>query len=286
MRVKNSPLLLLIILSAAAIPASAQSYLSDQPVTTAPELTFTTWNIMASRLTRTSNLTAAVTDLNSDFIALQEVDFNTQRSGKNAGGNKPVDQAAMLAEAGKMNYAECKSIYFEGGQYGTALLSHWKIQRTEQIKLSNTAGTEQRTACINYITVTGIPVQLAIIITHPDQARNNALRLTQIKEILTAVSKASKTAIPVLMGDLNLVPTSTEYKELVRQMNDTLPIEGHFTYPSWNPNRRIDYILTSTAQHWKIDQIKLPVKSPSGKMPFDKLSDHLPVIVTMKLTHL
>lgn len=285
MRVKNNFLLLLFPFSAAIFPAYAQNFFSDQPVATAPELTFATWNIMASRLTKTSNLIAAVTDLNSDFIALQEVDFNTQRSGKNTGGNKPVDQAALLAEAGEMNYAECKSINFEGGQYGTALLSHWKIQKTEQIKLSNTKGTEQRTACINYITVAGIPAPLAIIITHPDQASNNALRLIQIRELLTAVNKVSKTAIPVLMGDLNLVPTSTEYKELVHQMNDTLPIDGHFTYPSWNPNRRIDYILTSTAQNWKIDQIKLPVKSPSGKMPFDKLSDHLPVIVTMKLTH-
>lgn len=282
---KRNPiyLLFLTLLTTLSVPARAHNYLAEKPVASAPELTFATWNIMASRLNQTSRLADAIPALQSDIIALQEVDFNTQRSARNAGTVKPVNQAEMLAKAGKMHYAECPSIDFDGGKYGTALLSRWKIDKTEQVKLSNIEGREQRTACVNYITVPGMPAPLAVIITHPDQERDNTLRLKQIRELMALVDKTGKNAIPVLMGDLNLVPASPEYRELRYQMNDTLPTEGDFTYPSWNPNRRIDYILTSTAQQWTVES---SVEGNSGNIPWGQLSDHLPLIVRLQLTHL
>lgn len=284
---KSICLLLLTLLTAVALPAEAHNYLADKPVASAPELTFTTWNIMASRLNQTSRLAAAMPALQSDIIALQEVDFNTQRSAKNAGTSTPVNQAEILAKAGNTHYAECRSIDYDGGQYGTALLSRWKIDKTEQVKLRNIEGREQRTACVNYITVPGMPAPLAVIITHPDQKRDNVLRLKQIHELMALVDKAGRNAIPVLIGDLNLVPASPEYHELRYQMNDTLPAEGNFTYPSWNPNRRIDYVLTSTAQQWDILQGKDPnVTEFRGNIHWGQLSDHLPLVVHLKLTHL
>lgn len=282
---KRNPiyLLFLTLLTILSVPARAHNYLAEKPVASAPEMTFATWNIMASRLNQTSRLADAIPALQSDIIALQEVDFNTQRSARNAGTVKPVNQAEMLAKAGKMHYAECPSIDFDGGKYGTALLSRWKIDKTEQVKLSNIEGREQRTACVNYITVPGMPAPLAVIITHPDQERDNTLRLKQIRELMALVDKTGKNAIPVLMGDLNLVPASPEYRELRYQMNDTLPTEGDFTYPSWNPNRRIDYILTSTAQQWTVES---SVAGNRGNIPWGQLSDHLPLIVRLQLTHL
>ncbi len=282
---KRNPiyLLFLTLLTILSVPARAHNYLAEKPVASAPEMTFATWNIMASRLNQTSRLADAIPALQSDIIALQEVDFNTQRSARNAGTAKPVNQAEMLAKAGKMHYAECPSIDFDGGKYGTALLSRWKIDKTEQVKLSNIEGREQRTACVNYITVPGMPAPLAVIITHPDQERDNTLRLKQIRELMALVDKTGKNAIPVLMGDLNLVPASPEYRELRYQMNDTLPTEGDFTYPSWNPNRRIDYILTSTAQQWTVES---SVAGNRGNIPWGQLSDHLPLIVRLQLTHL
>lgn len=284
MREKSTCLLLLTLLFAVASPTQAHSYLADKSVTSAPELTFATWNIMASRLTQTTRLAVAIPALQSDIIALQEVDFNTQRSAKNAGQSSPVNQAEILASAAKMNYAECRSINFEGGQYGTALLSRWKIDKTEQIKLSNIDGREQRTACVNYITIPGMPAPVAVIITHPDQERDNTLRLQQIRELMALVDKVGKNAVPLLMGDLNLVPMSPEYRELRYQMNDTLPTEGNYTYPAWNPNRRIDYILTSTAQQWDILGRKIPdVTERWRDKNWEQLSDHLPLIVHLKL---
>lgn len=282
---KRNPiyLLFLTLLTILSVPARAHNYLAEKPVASAPEMIFATWNIMASRLNQTSRLADAIPALQSDIIALQEVDFNTQRSARNAGTVKPVNQAEMLAKAGKMHYAECPSIDFDGGKYGTALLSRWKIDKTEQVKLSNIEGREQRTACVNYITVPGMPAPLAVIITHPDQERDNTLRLKQIRELMALVDKTGKNAIPVLMGDLNLVPASPEYRELRYQMNDTLPTEGDFTYPSWNPNRRIDYILTSTAQQWTVES---SVAGNRGNIPWGQLSDHLPLIVRLQLTHL
>ncbi|EPE9184859.1 endonuclease/exonuclease/phosphatase family protein, partial [Escherichia coli] len=68
--------------------------------------------------------------------------------------------------------------------------------------------------------------------------------------------------------------------------NDT-DKELKYTAPSWNPDRKIDYILTSNAQKWDIKDVYIPKPSdratPESK-PYASVSDHLPLLVEMKLT--
>lgn len=64
-------------------------------------------------------------------MALQEVDVNTERSGA---GN----QSEMIAEKLDMHYFYAKSIDFQGGEYGVAILSKFpkeneKINRLPKI---------------------------------------------------------------------------------------------------------------------------------------------------------
>lgn len=238
---------------------------------------------MASELSSLESLKSALPDLKSDIIALQEVDYNTQRSSKSSPGNIPVNQAAILAESMSMHLSECHAISFEGGYYGMALLSRYPISKTEKIKLGNLNNREERAACVNYISISGIPSPVAIIITHPDQDRDNTLRIKQIRELMGYVDEISKYAIPIIIGDLNLVPASPEYSELMYQMNDTLPVNEYYTFPSWNPNRRIDYILTSKSQKWKVIEAQVIKENTDSLTKWIQISDHLPIRVKMKL---
>ncbi len=261
----------------------SHDYITSQYISDAPVITLSSYNIMASELSSLESLKLALPDLKSDVIALQEVDYNTQRSSKSSPGNIPVNQAAILAESMSMHFSECRAISFDGGYYGMALLSRYPISKTEKIKLGNLNNREERAACVNYISIPRIPSPVAIIITHPDQDRDNTLRIKQIRELMGYVDEISKYAIPIIIGDLNLVPASPEYSELMYQMNDTLPVNEYYTFPSWNPNRRIDYILTSKSQKWKVIEAQVIKENTDSLTKWIQISDHLPIRVKMKL---
>jgi len=57
---------------------------------------------------------------NPDFVALQEVDDKTNRTGG-------VDQLAYLADSTKMFYFFSPHREFDGGLYGNGILSKWPI---------------------------------------------------------------------------------------------------------------------------------------------------------------
>jgi len=279
---KKTPLALLLI--ATSLSSHAHNYITNKNNITTKEITFSSYNIMAARLNTLDKLSEAINALDADIIGLQEVDVNTMRSAKSAPDKKPVDQAKYLSDKNKMYYKACESIDFDGGKYGTALLSKWPITSTEKIDLVNAEGREQRSACINTITIPGYPAPLTVIVTHPDPERDNSLRLKQVRQIMELIDKVSKNSITVLIGDLNLVPFSPEFKEISYQMNDTMPVEGNYTYPGWNPNRRIDYVLTSKAQEWEIVERKVPSPESQWKgIDWGQISDHLPLIINMRL---
>src|SRR5690554_5403008 len=74
----------------------------------------------------------------ADLIALQEVDVDTERSGK---GN----QAEMLAQKLGMDFFFAKSIDYGGGDYGVAVLSRFPIIHQQIIPLPHVnQGAEQR----------------------------------------------------------------------------------------------------------------------------------------------
>jgi endonuclease/exonuclease/phosphatase family metal-dependent hydrolase len=56
-----------------------------------------------------------------DLVALQEVDVNTERSGKG------LNQAKELARLTGMNFLFSKAIDYQGGDYGVAVLSKFPI---------------------------------------------------------------------------------------------------------------------------------------------------------------
>ena len=273
-----------IVLSSSTL---ASDRLMDGPADT-DSIRVGSYNIMASRMGSTDAIVEAIRKMNVDIIGLQEVDNMTGRSGKNFSkeGSNPVNQAEYIANKLGMNYYFCKAIDHDGGEYGTAVLSKYDLKLSKRMELPNIKGAEQRAACAVEVDVPNYPAPVMLVTTHLDFT-TQPLRAEQVRTLQTKFSSWQfKNALPIIVGDLNLPPQSTEYLDLTAWFNGT-DKELKYTAPSWNPDRKIDYILTSNAQKWDIKDVYIPKPSdratPESK-PYASVSDHLPLLVEMKLT--
>ncbi len=137
-----------------------------------------------------SILAQDILDQGLDIVGLQEVDMLTNRNGGK-------DTMAELAKAtGYEYYGYTKNFDFDGGGYGTGILSRYPITSYEAVLLPRVSG-EQRGYGHAVINVDG--VQLDFINTHLDWP-NKADRTEQFK-VLKELMEKSQNAI--LVGDLN-----------------------------------------------------------------------------------
>ena len=205
-----------------------------------------------------------ITGEKPDFVALQEVDVNTERSGKE------LNQAKELARLTGMNVFFSKAIDHQGGDYGVAVLSRFPILDSTRfiLPVDPTIGGETRTVAA----VTVEPTRGKRIIfasTHLDLKEPN--RLTQAELLL---KHFGSTALPVILGgDFNAQADSKVIqlfdKTFVRSCQPCAP-----TIPVKNPNRAIDFVM------YKQDG---SLKSVSTNVINEQYaSDHLPVVVELK----
>lgn len=258
--------------------------LVDKKVTT-DTIRVASMNIMSSRMGNTDNIAAAIGKMDADVVALQEVDKLTKRSGKNFSikGSQPIDQAKYIADKLGMQSYFCSAIEFDSGEYGSAILSKYPLKLVKKTILPNNETAEQRVACAVEVQIPNYPAPLMIVATHLDHT-SPELRLKQVDVLETQFSSWQfPHALPIIIGDLNFAPTSDEYKAITAWYNDTDPAH-HVTAPAWNPDRKIDYILTSNAQKWQIKSVEIP--KPTDKVnniEYYKITDHLPKVVEMSL---
>ena len=176
---------------------------------------------------------------NADAVALQEVDKNTERTG---GINMPAELARLTG----MNVAFGANLdNYQGGQYGTAILSRFPIESHENHRLKQVRKGEQRGVLMAVLKMT--QGQLLFTCTHLDHTQDQAERLfseTQFADIF-----AGHAGLPTIFcGDFNDTPDSELYKRLSKKWTDTWSIAGKgngYTMSSANPKRRIDYIWLS-----------------------------------------
>jgi endonuclease/exonuclease/phosphatase family metal-dependent hydrolase len=211
----------------------------------------------------------------SDIIGLQEVDnrWSTRSDFE--------DQAAWLADRLDMHYAYAANLdrepaegQTERRQYGTAILSEYPILDSENHLLTNLEyaerPTEQRGLLEAVINVEGNHV--SFYNTHLDHQRSEQ-RQSQVKEILAV---AQESELPsVLVGDLNAVPSAPEMQDIMAGFTDVFAVLGQddaYTYPVEEPDRRIDYILTSD-----------DVDAEAAEVIDTTSSDHLPIIADLSI---
>lgn len=243
------------------------------------QLTVLVYNIHAGKDAGGRDNLARVAELvrgtGADLVLLQEVDRNTRRSG-------PADQPAALARLTGYSVAFGRTISFQGGDYGIALLSRWPIVRDTLIPLAVTAptgatiaGREQRGVLVAEVAAPG--GALTILNTHLDASRDDVWRVQEIEGVLRVAGTIPGSGPPVLLGgDLNARPESPVHSRLraagFRDAWTGCGTGDAMTFPAGAPDRRIDYLYL-TAQARCVEARVLPGDA----------SDHRPLLVRLRL---
>jgi endonuclease/exonuclease/phosphatase family metal-dependent hydrolase len=213
-----------------------------------------------------NSIVKAIKAENPDLIALQEVDVNTNRSGK-------INQAEIIARNLGMNYFFAKAIDHDGGDYGVCILSKYPISETKIHRLTSILGTggEPRVLATAKVELEdGSFIRFGS--THLDAQANPINREIQIKEI-NKIAEAE--ILPfILAGDLNAEEQSPVIREFdqifTRSCTDCAP-----TFPVLRPDRTIDYIAFKTGNKFKTLKHEVVQEHYA--------SDHLPIISIFRL---
>lgn len=203
---------------------------------------------------------------NADVVALEEVDSLTNRTGK-------IDQLQEIARLTGMQYFFGKNMDYDGGGYGVGILTKLPIKKTFVTRLPNFPGSEPRVAATAELTLAN-GRSLLFTAIHLDYVDNPAERIQQAKKLLEVFSKLH---IPsVLAGDFNAQPEEETMKDLFFNLYaDTDPTGVTPSFPSNDPNIKIDYILLSKKDRWNVKHFEVIDERIA--------SDHRPVKAVVEL---
>jgi len=218
-----------------------------------------------------ARIAATVERTGAEVVGLQEVDRHwSERSNF-------VDQATWLAEQLDMHLAFGANLDLDPPapgaprrQFGTAILSAYKIRTTTNTLLPRPLGGEQRGLLEGQIKVRGIPVR--VFNTHL-QHDSQVERLAQVGRIRQVLATANESV--VLLGDLNATPDTPEIGGLTDLLIDawvTAGVGDGFTFDAATPQARIDYVMSSGN-----------VVARTAAVVTTDAADHLPVVADLAL---
>jgi len=209
-------------------------------------------------------LAKIIRSVSPDLVSLQEVDRNTRRSGG-------IDQAAELARLTGMKMIFGSSMDYQGGEYGNAVLSKWKVRKKRLLPLPG----EPRSALAVTVTLpgeSGVADDILFIATHLDTSAE--ARLASVPLIEKAFP-TNQNQPAVLAGDLNATPESPAMKALLKNWQSSHAPANPPTAPAAHPTLLIDYVLVRPAARWKVLETQV-LDAPVA-------SDHRPVLAVLEL---
>lgn len=216
-----------------------------------------------------SRISRIILDNKIDIVVLQEVDRGVLRTGR-------IDIPGLLAEQTDMHYSFYKNINYQGGEYGNCILSKFPIIKDTNLHYTMLREGEQRGLLQTLIKFDEI--YFTVMSTHLDYREDDSERISNVRQIFEATEKYSDSPT-ILAGDFNDVPESRTHLKMKEKFTDVweyLSDEPGFTYPTENPNKRIDYIFIKKQNEQKEEVRMIPSKIFVLE---SAASDHLPVIV-------
>lgn len=207
-------------------------------------------------------IAALIKGQKADLVALQEVERGTQRTQRR-------DLPAELAQLTGLTVHFARNIPYQGGEYGTAVLSRFPIRRVAHHPLKMIGPGEQRGVQQVWIDIGG--TEVLFINTHLDHRREPAERERSVEEIRALVAAAG--AVPVIVaGDFNATPDSPAIATMRGFLRDVWTAVGEgpgHTIPVRQPNRRIDYIWVS--RHFTPERMEVLASEASDHLPISAL---------------
>ena len=212
-----------------------------------------------------------------DLVALQEVDQGTARA-------SAVDQPAELARLTGMEVVFGRNIDYQGGGYGTAVLSRLPVKAHSSVKLRSfyeptLENAEQRGVQLVEIGVPGEP-GLVFLCTHLDYRPDDRERMASA-ETINQLATQYGDRLMVLAGDLNAEPGSPVMREFAKRWtvagvpskaDDSAPLP--LTFPSEKPDKWIDYVLFRPADRWEVIEVRVIEERLA--------SDHRPLLAVLR----
>jgi len=180
---------------------------------------------------------------NPDLVALQEVDFKTNRA-------KRMDLATELEQRTKMASLFARAMPYDDGEYGEAVLSHYTFVHTENIPLPHLPSSEPR-AALKTVVETNNGNRIAFVGTHLDHLENDTDRKMQARALVGVLKDMHMPTL--LVGDLNDTPQSKTLgilEEVFSKPKNTEALNN--TWPAHDPRICIDHILFDRKHHWEV----------------------------------
>lgn len=202
-----------------------------------------------------------------DFVALQEVDRFTDRSGKD------LDQAKAIAELTGMKHVFVKAINRSNGEYGLAILTKFDILENKTFSLPINQGTGAELRALGIVRVKlDDGSDLVFGTTHLDHLQDSNREL-QTREVLKNLADYQQYPI-VLGGDFNMNQSNSVWD--IWKTEFRVPCTNcPSTHRAINPTTAIDFVILN-----QVADTKFSVKSYRTH-PETYASDHLPVVVEL-----
>ena len=256
-------ILVLIIVLGFYFDARTQQIESDETI-----LRVLTFNILHGATTAgdfdLDKIASIIKISNPDLVALQEVDFKTNRA-------KKYDLATELGWRTKMAPLFGQAMPFDGGGYGEGILTKMPIILSRNVALPHSPENEPRCA-LEVLVQIGSGDTISFIGTHLEHQKDSKDRIDQVEKINAVFINSEYPSI--LAGDFNATPESEPIEILKKYWTDSSP-ENTPTYPSNNPKEKIDYIFFQPADKWQVVE--------SQVICDEVASDHCAVLSVLKL---
>lgn len=216
-----------------------------------------------------------VRESGADIVLLQEVDRGTTRSGN-------VDQVERLRALTGFNAAFGKTLDYQGGQYGIAILSRWPISFDTVIHLpveppQHRSGVSYEPRGALRVAVESPAGRIHVLNTHIDASREDDYRRQEARTVIALADTLKRGfGIVLIGGDLNSEPESAVLGQFIaagwRDNWKTCGRGSGLSYPADVPVKRIDYLLASGA-----------VRCVKASVIATQASDHRPVLFEIVL---
>jgi endonuclease/exonuclease/phosphatase family metal-dependent hydrolase len=218
-----------------------------------------------------AGVAALVRSTAADLVLLQEVDRRTRRSGA-------VDQPAALEQRTGLRVAFGRTLHYDGGEYGIAILFRWRIDSAQMVPLPVSppqprAGGSREPRGALVVSGRAAVGPLQMINTHLDASREDVFRLQEADHLVPLVASPGARKTPVLVGgDFNSTPDSAVQQRLrdagLRDAWTECGSGDGFTYPASDPVKRIDYLFLVGR-----------LRCSSATVIESMISDHRPLLV-------
>ncbi|PWJ58050.1 endonuclease/exonuclease/phosphatase family metal-dependent hydrolase [Dyadobacter jejuensis] len=221
----------------------------------------------AGELIDVGAIARVINDHKPDFVALQEIDVNTIRSGKGR------NQAQELAQLTGMFYFFSKAIDHQGGDYGVAVLSRYPIIDSMRIALPILPDQPEELRAVAAITV-ALSKKRNFVFASTHLGLREPNRLIQVDKIIANLTTLDTPT--VIAGDFNAYPESPVIAKMDQYFTRSCTVNCQYTIPVINPKSTIDYIFYKSAK---------PIKVRSHQVIDEQYaSDHLPVFAEFEIT--